>query len=209
MSARTSPRSRALLDHPRERRRRRCRSRRSASRPRGCARSRGSGRARGRGRRATSRGRPRRTAGAARRSCSSDCSMRSVSQHELLPARAEDRLEHLFLRAEVVVEQAVRDTGLFGDVADARAVEAVTRKDANRRREQLPAPVRPLARTRRQHNRRGARMPPLDGRPARRAADLARLATLPRPRSRGTPRAFSRLGAAVVTGRTVEPPPRA
>ena len=62
---------------------------------------------------------------------------------ELLPARAEDRLEHLLLGAEVVVEQAVRDAGLLGDVADPRPVEAVSREDANRRLEQLAAPVSP------------------------------------------------------------------
>jgi hypothetical protein len=37
----------------------------------------------------------------------------------------------------------VRDAGLFGDIAHARPVEAVSRKDANRRLEQLPAPVSP------------------------------------------------------------------
>ena len=62
-------------------------------------------------------------------------------QHELLPTRAEDRLEHLFLRAEVVVEQTVRDAGLLGDVPDARAVESVARKDANSRRKELPTPL--------------------------------------------------------------------
>ena len=42
-------------------------------------------------------------------------------------------VEHLVLRAEVVVEQAVRDAGLLGDVADPRAVEAVPREHAHRR----------------------------------------------------------------------------
>ena len=51
---------------------------------------------------------------------------------QLAPVLAEERLEHLVLRGEVVVEQAVRDPGLLGDVADARGVEAVSGEDANR-----------------------------------------------------------------------------
>ncbi len=38
--------------------------------------------------------------------------------HEHAPVLAEDRLERLVLRREVVVEQAVRDPGLLGDVTD-------------------------------------------------------------------------------------------
>src|SRR3954462_13503079 len=59
-----------------------------------------------------------------------------------LPRLAEDRLEHLFLRTEVVIEQPVRDARLLGDVADARSTEALTREDAHRRIEQLAPPVR-------------------------------------------------------------------
>jgi crotonobetainyl-CoA:carnitine CoA-transferase CaiB-like acyl-CoA transferase len=47
------------------------------------------------------------------------------------PVLAEDRLENFVLRREVVVQQAVRDAGLLGDVADARSVEPFPREDAN------------------------------------------------------------------------------
>ncbi len=47
------------------------------------------------------------------------------------PVLAEDRLQHLVLRREVVIEQSVRDTGLLGDVADARRVEALPGEDAH------------------------------------------------------------------------------
>jgi len=46
-------------------------------------------------------------------------SMRFVSETSPAPGLAEDRLENLVLRAEVVVEQAVRDAGLLRDVTDA------------------------------------------------------------------------------------------
>ena len=52
---------------------------------------------------------------------------------EHAPVLAEDRLEHLVLRREVVVEQAVRDARLLGDVADARRVEALVREHAHGR----------------------------------------------------------------------------
>ena len=58
---------------------------------------------------------------------------------EQLPRLAEDRLEHLFLRAEVVIEQPVRDARLLGDVADARGVVALAREDADGRVEDQPA----------------------------------------------------------------------
>ena len=48
------------------------------------------------------------------------------------PVLDEDRAEHVVLRREVVVEQAVRDTGVLGDVADARAVVPVLGEDADR-----------------------------------------------------------------------------
>jgi hypothetical protein len=44
-----------------------------------------------------------------------------------------------------VVEQAVRDAGFFGDIADPRPVEAVSCEDPDGRLEQLAAPIhRPL-----------------------------------------------------------------
>ena len=50
---------------------------------------------------------------------------------DIAPRLAEDRLEQLFLRTEVVVEQTVRDTGFLGDVADPAGVVALARKDAH------------------------------------------------------------------------------
>src|SRR5581483_10481758 len=44
--------------------------------------------------------------------------MEAIEQYR--PMLAEDRLEHLVLRREVVVEQTVRDARLLCDVADAR-----------------------------------------------------------------------------------------
>jgi hypothetical protein len=49
---------------------------------------------------------------------------------ELAPVLAEHRLEHLVLGREVVVEQAVRDARLLGDVAHARGVEPSSREHA-------------------------------------------------------------------------------
>jgi alpha-methylacyl-CoA racemase len=49
------------------------------------------------------------------------------------PVLAEDRLEHLVLGREVVVEQAVCDAGLLGDVTDTRRVEALVCEDAHGR----------------------------------------------------------------------------
>ena len=64
---------------------------------------------------------------------------------ELRPRLAEDRLEHLVLRAEVVIEQAVGNARLLGDVADARLVEALARKDAHCGLQQLGTAIcRPL-----------------------------------------------------------------
>ena len=54
------------------------------------------------------------------------------------PRLAEDRLEQLFLRTEVVVEQPVRDTRFLGDVADAAGVVALAREDAHGRVEDEP-----------------------------------------------------------------------
>ncbi len=50
---------------------------------------------------------------------------------QLAPVLAEERRKHLFLGGEVVVEQAVRDTGFLRDVADARGVVAVAGEDAH------------------------------------------------------------------------------
>ena len=60
---------------------------------------------------------------------------------EQLPRVAEDRLEHLVLRAEVVVEQPVRDARLLGDVADARRAKSLAREHPHRRVEKLLPPV--------------------------------------------------------------------
>ena len=59
------------------------------------------------------------------------CLDRVDALEEHAPVLAEDRLEHLVLRREVVVEQAVRDARLLGDVADARGVEALAREHAH------------------------------------------------------------------------------
>ena len=50
---------------------------------------------------------------------------------QLAPVLAEERREHLVLGREVVVEQAVRDAGLLGDVTDAGGVVAVAGEDAD------------------------------------------------------------------------------
>src|SRR5215210_4180621 len=59
----------------------------------------------------------------------------------LRPRVAEDRLEQLFLRLEVVVDEAVGDTGLLGDVSDPRRVEATAREDLDGRFENLAPTV--------------------------------------------------------------------
>ena len=63
-----------------------------------------------------------------------------------VPRLAEDRLQHLVLRREVVVEEAVRDARLLGDVADARRVVALAREHTHGRVEdQTPLPLARLA----------------------------------------------------------------
>src|SRR5581483_1130311 len=57
------------------------------------------------------------------------------------PRLAEDRLEHVLLRAEVVVQQAMRDARLLGDVADTRSVEPLPREDADRGPHEIPSPI--------------------------------------------------------------------
>ena len=75
------------------------------------------------------------------------CASRPVSStrahgvEHVAPRLAEDRLEQLFLRAEVVVEQTVRDARLFGDVTDAAGVVALAREDAHGRVENEPTLV--------------------------------------------------------------------
>jgi hypothetical protein len=56
----------------------------------------------------------------------------STALDEHGPVLAEDRLEHLVLRREVVVEEAVRDARLVGDVAHPGRVEALVREDPHR-----------------------------------------------------------------------------
>ena len=53
------------------------------------------------------------------------------SRNERTPVLDEDRAEDVVLRGEVVVEEPVRDTRVFGDVADPRAVVAVLGEHAN------------------------------------------------------------------------------
>src|SRR6185437_3071763 len=50
-----------------------------------------------------------------------------------VPALEEERVEHLVLGAEVVVDEPVGDTGLVGDVGDAAGVEALAREHAHGR----------------------------------------------------------------------------
>ncbi len=57
------------------------------------------------------------------------------------PALAEELVEHLVLGLEVVVDEAVGDPGLVGDVGDAGRVEALAGEDADRRVEDLAALV--------------------------------------------------------------------
>ena len=53
---------------------------------------------------------------------------------ELAPVLDEDRPQDVVLRREVVVEKPVRDAGVLGDVADARAVVAVLARTRESRR---------------------------------------------------------------------------
>ena len=55
------------------------------------------------------------------------------ADEQVAPVLAEERREHLLLGREVVVEQAVGDARLLGDVADARGVVALAREDADGR----------------------------------------------------------------------------
>ncbi len=61
-------------------------------------------------------------------------------EHDL-PALEEELVEHLLLRVEVVVDEAVGDAGLVGDVGDAAVVEALAGEDGDRRVEDQAALV--------------------------------------------------------------------
>src|SRR3954447_5455804 len=80
-----------------------------------------------------------------------------------VPALEEDGVEHLVLGAEVVVDQAVRDARLVGDVGYAAAVEALSREDPDRGVEDDPALVRS-----------GGHQPSSSGRAWRRAGSRSR-----------------------------------
>src|SRR5712692_7449121 len=85
----------------------------------------------------------------ATRSCT--CGLRATSRtstrtrsgsrrHEqVAPVLAEDGLEQLLLRGEVVVEKPVRDARLLGDVPDPARVVALPREDTDGGIEQQPA----------------------------------------------------------------------
>ena len=118
---------------------------------------------------------------------------------EHAPVLPEDRLEHLVLGREVVVEQTVRDARLLGDVADPRRVKALAREHADGGVENL-APLlfgagRPLAQGRRRVvvASRGMQAPEHPGgdarrRPDARAAGRVRLERAETPRGAGRPR---------------------
>ena len=57
------------------------------------------------------------------------------------PALGEELVEDLVLGVEVVVDEAVGDAGLVGDVGDAGRVEALAGEDADRRVEDVAALV--------------------------------------------------------------------
>ena len=59
-----------------------------------------------------------------------------------VPALEEQRVEHLVLGGEVVVDEAVGDAGLVGDVRHAAGVEALAREHPHRRVQDQPALVR-------------------------------------------------------------------
>ena len=62
-----------------------------------------------------------------------------LQQH--VPALQEQRVEHLVLGLEVVVDEAVGDARLVGDVRHAAGVEALAREDAHGGVEDQPALV--------------------------------------------------------------------
>src|SRR5581483_1626176 len=58
-----------------------------------------------------------------------------------VPRVAEDRGEHFVLRAEVVVQEPVRDACFFRDVADASCMEPLAGEHTDRRVDELLLPV--------------------------------------------------------------------
>ena len=62
-------------------------------------------------------------------------------RQEQRPALAEELVQHLVLRLEVVVDEPVGDARLVGDVGDPGRVEALAGEDADRRVEDLAALV--------------------------------------------------------------------
>ena len=101
------------------------------------------------------------------------------------PALDEELVEDLVLGAEVVVDEAVGDPGLVGDVGDAGRVEALAGEDADRRVEDVAAFVdrRRLCRPSGVHLRElrpGVGLGPAVGERGQRLAHLA-----PGPRGRG------------------------
>ena len=57
---------------------------------------------------------------------------RADGVEHVAPRLAKDRLEQLFLRTEIVIEESVRDARLLGDVSDAARVVALAREHAHR-----------------------------------------------------------------------------
>ena len=74
-------------------------------------------------------------AGTSRRSIS------AIASSEQAPALEEQRVEHLVLGAEVVVDEPVGDARLVGDVRHAAGMEALAREHAHRGVEDDPALV--------------------------------------------------------------------
>ena len=65
----------------------------------------------------------------------------SIAASITLPALEEERVEHLVLGLEVVIDEAVGDARLVGDVGHAAGVEALAREHAHGRVEDDPALV--------------------------------------------------------------------
>ena len=65
----------------------------------------------------------------------------SIARQQQRPALAEELVQHLVLGLEVVVDEAVGDARLVGDVGDPGRVEALASEDADRRVEDLAALV--------------------------------------------------------------------
>ena len=104
------------------------------------------------------------------------------------PALGEELVEDLVLGVEVVVDEAVGDAGLVGDVGDAGRVEALAGEDADRRVEDLAAFVdrRRLEAIRRTPPSAAARRRPRAGGWRARAATRAPRSCSARSRSAAT-----------------------